>query len=216
MADRRTKIVFFDWHDTLSQSLFWDHLKDREHPRHEWYGSMAQALLFENKPLVGKWMRGQVTKETVARFLSECLGYPAEIILEDLGESCRNMRFVLDDLPVMIGRLRSSGMKCVVATDNMDTFREHTIPGMGLRDIFDDFLISSELGVLKHDIDRERGKIPFFDPYLERKGVSYDQVVLVDDSMDDGFYARKGFRILQVDGPESLRKHIGSVVSQVV
>ncbi|MCR4323171.1 MAG: HAD family hydrolase, partial [Candidatus Azambacteria bacterium] len=119
--------------------------------------------------------------------------------------SCQNMSYAFDGLLKIIQDLRKSGIKCVIATDNMDTFRRWTIPGMNLKKYFDDFLISNELKNMKFDIDRKNNIIPFFDSYLKENNLNYGDVALIDDCIDDGFYGENGFDILQTNSPESLK-----------
>ena len=158
--------------------------------------------------MLNPWMRGETTTGKVLDAIGRGTGIPKEVMEKELAESCRNMRFAFEELPGLIGDLKRQGIRCIVATDNMDTFREYTIPGMKLTELFDDFLISCELGTLKFDVDKEKGTIPFFDPFLSRECLNYEDVVLLDDCVDGGFYAEKGFRIAQVNGPEELREQI--------
>ena len=91
----------------------------------------------------------------------------------------------------------------VVATDNMDTFRRFTIPRMGLEKIFDDFLLSCELGCFKYDVSCLR--LPFFDNYLKKKNLNYQEVVLIDDSLEkSGIFEKLGFKIEYVNKKNSL------------
>lgn len=145
------KTIFFDWHKILSTSPFWDQWKDPTHPRHEWYAPLSQHLLGENMPTVEKWMRGKMTAEDIARLLGNRLGYSPGIIFQNLKESCETMRFVSDDILPLIQRIRKSGTKCIIATDNMDAFRRYVVPALELEKYFDDFLVSFDRGLLKFD-----------------------------------------------------------------
>jgi len=91
----------------------------------------------------------------------------------------------------------------VIATDNMDTFERFTVPSMRLKDIFDDFLISHSLRVLKGDV--QENSIPFFDGYLNKNNLIYMETVLLDDCADyTGAYDRLGLQIIQITSPEKL------------
>lgn len=114
------------------------------------------------------------------------------------------MNFVSEEIVHLIRKVRTTGIRCVIATDNMDTFREYTIPRMNLDALFDDFLISCELGVLKFETDKIRKRIPFFDNYLTENNLRYSDVLLFDDCVDDGFYQDMGFQIFQVSRPHDL------------
>lgn len=198
---KKYRAVFFDWHKTLSQSLFWDQLKDPQHPRHIWRARLERCLMKENKPLLRDWMHGLVDVSAVTARLSEQCGYPGETILSDLIESCGNMRFVSDEVLPLVRKLRDKGVRCVIATDNMDTFRKYVVPALRLDRHFDDMLVSSERGALKFEVTD--ASIPFFDGYLRGCGLRYDEVVLLDDHTDPtGTYERLGFDIIQISGPE--------------
>lgn len=195
------KTVFFDWNKTLSNSLFWEQLGNPEHKRHSWNADISTYLFEENRYLISEWMKGLVDSHGIVEKISFQYGYSPEILLEDLTESCRNMKFVSDEVLPLVQKLREKGMKCVIATDNMDTFMEYTVPAMDLKKHFDGFLVSSEKGLFK--FDTEGDSIPFFEKYLKENNLDYGEVVLIDDCIDkSGTYERLGFDILQVSSPD--------------
>lgn len=195
------KAIFFDWNGTLSTSLFWDQWKDSAHPRHKWYVPLSRYLLGENMPIVMEWMRGKVTAEDIARLLGDRFGYSRETIFQDLKESCEAMRLVSDEVLPLVQKLRRSGMKCVIATDNMDTFTRFTVPALRLSEHFDGVLNSFDIGSLKFDTNGD--SIPFFDEYTEKNDVKYKDAVLIDDCIDkSGVYKKLGFDILQISSPD--------------
>lgn len=198
---RKYKTIFFDWNGTLSMSLFWDQWKDLAHPRHEWHAPLSRYLLGENMWAVMEWMRGKVVAEDIARLLGDRFGYSSEIIFQDLKESCESMRLVSDEVLPLVQKLRRSGVKCVIATDNMDTFTRFTVPALRLSEHFDGVLNSFEMGMLK--FDTEGDSIPFFHEYLEKNNLNYKDVALIDDCIDkSGTYEKRGFDILQVFSPD--------------
>jgi phosphoglycolate phosphatase-like HAD superfamily hydrolase len=205
MSQAAPKIVFFDWNKTLSHSRFWEQLEDARHPHYEDGKKIFKFLFQDNRSMLNPWMRGELTTDKVLDAISLGTGVSKDILEKELAESCRNMRFAFEELPEMIGELKKRGMRCVIATDNMDTFRKYTIPGMKLEELFDDFLVSCELGVLKFDKGENAESIPFFDSFLKERGLGYDQVVLLDDCTDDGTYAKRGFRIWKNTSPEEFR-----------
>lgn len=194
------KTIFFDWHNTLSTSLFWDQWKDSKHPRHEWYAPLSQYLLGENMRVVMDWMRGRVNAEEISKMLADRFGYSYDIIFQDLKESCESMRLVSDEILPFVQKLRENGTKCVIATDNMDTFTRFTVPALRLSEHFDSIINSFERGVLKQDIDEQNpDRIPFFDEYLKKNNLQCEDVALIDDCIyKGGVYERMGFDILQI------------------
>ncbi len=194
---KQYQAIFFDWNKTLSNSLFWEQLENPEHERYGWNVDISRYLFKENRHLISEWMKGMIDAWQIVEKISLRYGYSSDILLEDLIESCRNMKFVSDEVLPLIQKLRGSGVQCVIATDNMDTFMKYTVPGMELERYFDGFLSSFDLKRFKYDTEGEN--IPFFDNYLQQYGFSYADVILIDDSPDtSGVYERLGFDILQI------------------
>ncbi len=195
------KVIFFDWNKTLSNSLFWEQLGDSRHERHGWSNNISTYLFNENRHFISDWMRGKMDDMEIVNRISLRFDYPSETLLEDLAESCRNMKFVSNDVIVLVKKLRKKGIRCVIATDNMDTFRKYTVPALELERHFDDILVSVDRGSLK--FDTKEAQIPFFDGYLRENGLSYDDVVLMDDCVDgSGVYNKLKFDIIQVFNPD--------------
>ncbi len=193
--------IFFDWNKTLSNSLFWEQLGNPEHERHSWDADISRYLFEENRHLVSEWMKGVIDARGIVEKISLCYGYSADILSEDLAESCRNMEFVSEEVLPLIQELRRNGVRCVIATDNMDMFARYTVPALKLIEYFDDILVSFDKGLLKFDVKNDA--IPFFDGYLMENNLSYKDVVLIDDRIDtSGTYEKQGFDILQVFGPD--------------
>ena len=143
------KAIFFDWNKTLSNSLFWEQLGDFNHERHEWNENISTYLFRDNKNLISDWMRGEIADKEIVNRISLQFGYSSDVLLEDLIDSCRNMKLVSDEVITLVQRLRQKGIRCVIATDNMDTFRKYTVPALELEKYFDDILVSSDSGVFK-------------------------------------------------------------------
>ncbi|KKT13940.1 MAG: hypothetical protein UV92_C0011G0011 [Parcubacteria group bacterium GW2011_GWA1_43_27] len=208
MIAGKYKTLFFDWDKALSYSRFWERLEDPQNPHNREGEVISHFLFHENRDLLAPWMRGELYTHDILTQISEQTGIDYNFIRKELEHSCRNMRFVSDEITHLIRKVRNTGVRCVIATDNMDTFREFTIPHMKLDYLFDDFLISCELGVLKFEADKEHRRIPFFDAYLKENNLNYSDVVLFDDCVDDGFYHDIGFQIVQVTKPHDLITHL--------
>ncbi len=201
------KIIFIDWHSTLSRSLFWDQLKTITHRYHSYHDQILQTIFHVDPNLITDWMLGKHTTEDVCKFISLHVKLPSKIIQNELIMSCQMMHFVDKQIPKLVAKIRRKGIRVVIATDNMDTFRRFTLPALHLDKCFDDFLISSELGVFKYTFVDD--KIPFFDPYLQEHNVTYADVVLLDDSLDKtGTYKRKGFHVRQVKDKDNLIEYL--------
>lgn len=195
--NKKYKVVFFDWNKTLSNSLFWEQLGDSNHKRHEWNKNISTYLFQNNKHLISDWMRGEIEDREIVNRISLQFNYSSETLLEDLVDSCRNMKFVSDDVIALVKKLRKKGTRCVIATDNMDTFRKYTVPALELEKHFDDILVSTDSGLFK--FDTKGTEIPFFDSYLKKYNLRYEDAVLIDDCVDmSGVYNKLKFDILQV------------------
>ena len=206
------KVVFIDWNKTLSHSLFWSHMAKKGHPYNQHFNKIIQYLFIKNKALIDLWMRGEYTSEDISKIISKAIKLDKEIVLQELAISCKNMSFVSPKIPRLIESIQRKGIKAVIATDNMDTFRRYTIPGMNLTNIFDDFLISFDLKCLKGDFKRK--KLLFFDNYLKNNNLSFSDVILLDDCLDTtGTYNSLGFKIIETDTPERLIKALSSYAS---
>jgi FMN phosphatase YigB (HAD superfamily) len=172
------RVVFVDWANTLSTSLFWQQgpgcrLSAADSAR-------VESYVFSHAELVRQWMLGTVTAEDVCTLAAGSLGLAAADLLADLELSCRRMEF---DDPASVDTLRAireQGTKVVLATDNMDTFYRWTVPALHLRGIFDAILDSASLRALKGDL--VDGQSPFFGPWLSEQRIAPSEAVLVDDS----------------------------------
>lgn len=199
------KVIFIDWNKTLSHSLFWEHLRGEEHPNHKYFEAMNRWLFTDNKDLITPWMRGELSVDNITERMGQETEIGSSIVSKELQYSCEQMQYSINGLENIIAKIRSKGMKVVIATDNMDTFTKYTIPAMKLNDIFDDIPNSYDMGYLKDDIDPP-DKIPFFDEYLERNGWTYRDAVLLDDSPDtSGKYANLDFNRVLIDSSEKFK-----------
>lgn len=189
IAEHLPKVVFIDWHNTLSSSFFfasWENTEEYE---------VLQSVLFgSDSELVNKWMRGKLTYVEVLRTVSERTGISYSDLFNKLVESIEDMRWldatVFDD----ISRLRGMGVQVVIASDNMDVFGLWTVENLGLHSLFDDVLLSSDIGRLKSDGG-------FFDAWLERHSILPSDAVLVDDSDDAVLPEGMGFLHVNADAP---------------
>lgn len=210
---RHYKVIFFDWHKTLSRCDFWVQLRDPAHDRHRWHGNITSFLFGENDTLVQQWMRGVVDEEKIIQIISEKFGYSTEVLREDLAESCRAMTFASDAILPLVDATRKKGIQCVVATDNMDIFKKYVVPALKLDEHFDDMLVSFDQKALKFDVSEDMKSVPFFEKYLDSNGFVYADALLIDDRVDtSGAYAKLGFDTFQVKGVEGLLGKLREIV----
>lgn len=212
-VNMKKKAVFIDWNKTLSYSLFWEQLKDSSHKLNKHHGDIEKWLFVDNKHHIDPWMRGLISEDDILTQMSDDIGVSKGVIKKELALSCNNMKLCSPKIEKLIRDLQKNNVAVVIATDNMDTFRKYTVPALKLGNIFDAILISSELGVLKDDKEPS-GRIPFFDDYLEERGLTYADSVLLDDSPDSsGKFLSLGFSRVMIDSPEKLVNSLEELVA---
>jgi FMN phosphatase YigB (HAD superfamily) len=202
------RVVFVDWANTLSTSLFWQQRPGCRLSAAD--SAKAESYVFSRAEHVRQWMLGAVTAEDVCASAAGKLGLAAADLLADLEHSCRSMEF---DDPAAVDALRAireQGTKVVLATDNMDTFFRWTVPALHLRGIFDAILDSASLGALKGGL--VDGQSPFFGPWLSDQGIVPFEAVLVDDS-PSASAAAIGLQTRLVEHPRKLASVLAEFVS---
>lgn len=206
------KTIFLDWNKTLSNSIFWEQMKNPAHPQNSFAEKLEEFLFKKNYFLINEWMLGREKSEGICQKISEAISLEFDILFEELVISSQKMKFVDERIPEILKVIRKKGIGVIVATDNMDTFRRFTVPGMELDKIFDGFLVSSELGCFKYDIVNSR--LPFFDDYFRLRKLSYEEAVLIDDSIEKtGTFEKIGFEIKNVRNKQELVKALKAYVS---
>lgn len=206
------KTIFLDWNKTLSNSIFWEQMKNPAHPQNAFIEKLEDYLFNKNYFLINEWMLGREKSEGICKKISMAINLKFDVLFKELVISSQKMKFVDDQIPSVLKEIRKKGIKVIVATDNMDTFRRFTIPGMKLDKIFDGFLISSELGCFKYDIVDNR--LPFFDDYFNSKKVNHKEAILIDDSIEKtGIFEKVGFMIKNVQNKQELMELLETYVS---
>ncbi|NWF65809.1 MAG: hypothetical protein HXY38_16175 [Chloroflexi bacterium] len=180
---KKYKVVFLDWNGTLSDSKFWGHLENPQHPNSHLFPKIEKTLFGELKHLLKPWMRGETTSEDVISQISEKAELNHNIILNEFVESCKNMKLATRRFTELIKQIQNSGTKVVVATDNMDSFPRWTVPALKLNEIFDDILESHSLKAMKGDFI-EDGKSLFFHDFFSKHNIQPQESILIDDSED--------------------------------
>lgn len=163
-------VVFIDWYGTLNTNLFWENLLNRPEMK-----AAQQRLIGVDIDIFNDWMRGKYSCEEINRLVAEWSGLPYELLWQEFVVSCQNM-FFDESLKEIIKKLRLSAY-VILATDNMDCLRKFTVPALGLEEVFDKIIVSSDLGFLKSEKDGE-----FFLPNLHELHIPIDRSFLIDGS----------------------------------
>ena len=200
---QNTKVIFLDWNKTLSYSLFWGHLSDSSHSNNYIVDPVIDWLFNKNQKIIDDWMRGKYSAEEICTMISNETKIDYKIIFDELVASCQNMEFCDPTITSLLHSIKLKGIKVVVATDNMDTFRRFTVPSLKLESLFDDLLISSEIGAMKGDYDGNNSA--FFQTYMEKNGLSFSETILLDDCANKMDICRSiGLPYININSPEQI------------
>ncbi len=121
------------------------------------------------------WMKGDLTSQDIASYLSEHLVEPKEDILSALRKGCSSMTFnpAVHDFAL---KQRETGRKTALVTANMDVFSEVVVPSHELGSLFDLVLNTSDHRTLDKSILWKKA-LKSFGPEF-----SFATSVLIDDS----------------------------------
>lgn len=204
---QKLKVLFVDWHKTLCSLPLFHELQDGNE---ELFDKLDRRL-FEDMPiaLFIEWMRGKFTKSDVVNLLAgEDLSI--EFVHRILKSSCEKMFFDREEFWPLIAKVRKGGRKVVIATDNIDTFCEYTVPALRLDQYFDDIICSFNIKCLKKDV--KNGKMLFFEDYLQKNSVGYDEAILLDDSIETVNACHKcGMQAELINSPDDVIRILNAV-----
>ncbi len=206
------KVVFIDWDGTLSGSRFWE--RWRGTPQYE----LIQSKLFgsrEGKLIIRDWMLGLRDYKSVLSYLTEATTIPYNELARELQYSAENMQFIDQQALEKIRLLREYGVKVLIATDNMDTFRLWTMPALGIESLFDGVLASDIQGAMKSYLSSD-GVSLFFAPYFLQNDLAPQNMVLIDDSIDTKVVEKFGMNFMHVDDKHSLTFHLDNILKEFI
>lgn len=207
--------IFVDWGGTLSNSRFWERWKDD--PEYSERYARIQSALFESaagKSLVRDWMTGFKNRNHALTYLNEHEGLPVDELEDELRYSAQNMKLIEPDVLSTIRSLRDMGKMVVIATDNMDTFSDWTVPALKLDEHFDDILTSSSLRVTKTTMSSMYNRSTFFYGYLNEMGIAPENSLLIDDSLDVKCVQSTGMDFLHVTDLQPLSHHLEAIMNE--
>lgn len=195
------RVVFVDWHGVLSRDPFWSSiLQSDSHPLRNRLQAKVGGVF--SQPVSHEWMKGGVTSEQIIEQMALQLpaNYGEDFLRRRLDDDCRTMRV---NVP-LFELLRSirDGALVVIATDNMDCFKEtfervrsakRTSSKAAerlahwARDC-DAIVCSSDVRALKAE-----DPVGFFGPFLADRGLGFSDAALIDDRADNcEAFARQG------------------------
>jgi FMN phosphatase YigB (HAD superfamily) len=188
------KTIFIDWDGTLSVSRFWGHWQTEDISA---YNLIQRSLFRDNPGIIHDWMRGFVSAEQVCAEVSIRTNIDRHKLILNLEKSCREMKFIYPDSLDIIQEKRKSGIKVLIATDNMDTFNRWTMPSLKLDEYFDGVINSFTRGALKNEVDNA-GRSLFFQHYLSQNSLFPEETLWIDDQPAQDTAKLLGMKFSQV------------------
>jgi FMN phosphatase YigB (HAD superfamily) len=207
----RPQVLFVDWDGTLSNSRFWERwsLTASEQAKYQ----LIQRTLFQNaRDLLHDWMCGFRSTAFVIQYVAESTGIAYDELLNELRYSCENMKFINAPDINVVQEIRAKGTKVIIATDNMDTFRNWTMPALKIDDTFDGVLLSNTLGAMKAHVQPD-GTSMFFNHYLSQNNIQPHNTVLIDNSVTNKVVENFGMHFLHVNSTARLSHHLYELAS---
>ena len=171
------KTIFLDWNGTICNNVFWQQL-DNDSTK-EIFEKIKKCLFIDNGNLIDPWMKNQLSMNDIINTISNKTKINKQFLKEQLIFSSENMNFINPEIPNIIKLIQEKGIKVVLASDNMDVFR-YTISKLKLDLLFDDLLLSNEIGFLKTEWTGNTSL--FFKNYIKRKHLNLSECILIDDA----------------------------------
>lgn len=198
ILNKQNKILFLDWNGTLSNSFFWEHMRLSKDPSvKSLYERWDTCLFCKPKEYIQGWMRGEYSTESVLKELATETDTKYEVVLKEFITGCKAMKFVSEDIPVIVKDLQKAGYYVLIATNNMDCFTRWTVSSMKLHLLFDEILNSFYLKGLKHE--EIGGKSVFFENIFTKYDVIPKNCIFIDDSADkNGYIENLGIKYIQI------------------
>jgi len=146
------------------------------------------------------WMRGDLSSDDIAEYLSQHCTYKRTEILNGLRQGCANMHFNPGVWQFAQAQKRS-GRKTVLATANMDVFTEVIVPSHSLQTVFDVIMNTADIGTLEKEVLWQQAL------HELRDGASFSNSLLIDDSAPMvSLFAELGGAAYQYVGDDELRR----------
>lgn len=178
------KTFIFDFDGVLCRDRFYTHTL---FPQYKNIVDWIQGNVFGNVELVEKWMRGQTTSEEINKIVAEAHGFEFTFLHKEFLKSVQLMQ-LNENIKKLVRKLKVSGRKVGLVTNNMDVFSDITIKNHKLDELFDVIINSSDYGMLKKDNNGE-----LFDIALRKlKSEIRDSLVIDDSSVVIEMYHQKG------------------------
>ncbi len=197
---RRIKCVVFDFGFTFSPDFYFK-ISPPETPK--WH-EIIHEHIFSDPSITIPWMKGELTSRDVAGIIGRYVPLDTETIFSTMEEGCKALAFN-PSVWLFALKLRLTGRKIALVTDNMDVFTNVVVPAHKLDRIFDVIVNSSDF----HEIDKE-----FLWPIaFERldEGIGYSNSLLIEDGeTEPGKFRKLGGSAYRFTTDKVFSKWVGS------
>jgi FMN phosphatase YigB (HAD superfamily) len=192
--------VFFDFDGVLGTDRFYTTLG----PEYAAVTHWINRNVFSGEKYCDAWMRGELSWWDINKIIAAATGMDCELLDEKLEESVRLMQ-VNHVLIELAEKLKRSGIKVALVTNNMDIFNDITVPEKGLDKVFPVIVNSFDCKLMKHDED---GRI--FDIAREKLGLpDFKDILLFDDTQTYcEIFRKKGGQAFQYENQEAFLKWV--------
>lgn len=194
---RRIKSVVFDFAGTLCSEPYFTPLGQDS------LKAIGQLVFGDNSlQWADPWMKGDISSQDIAQYLSRSLPEIQDRILSALREGCSALNFNSAVYNFAVAQ-RQAGRKTALVTANMDVFTEVVVPARGLDRVFDVVLNTADHHTLDKSILWRRAFS------ILGSGRSFSSALLIDDSprMIAMFRSLGGFAY-QYEGDEAFHDWI--------
>lgn len=169
---KRYTTVFWDFDGVWSEDVFYKSLA-KTHPR-VWNFIQTKIWGHDGEGRVEKWMRGDLTKDDINRYISEGTGMDFDTLTRTFLDDVAKMKMDTRHIPI-VQAIKKQGMKVGMVTNNMDVFDTVTRLRLKLDNLFDGVFNSFTYKKLKTE--------GLFDIAMQSFGnPDYDTTLLIDDS----------------------------------
>ena len=171
---RKIKCVVFDFGFTLSPDYYFNVT-----PPDCWqWHPVIQKVIFGEAGIMIPWMKGELSSLDIAGILARHLPLDPATIAATMEKGCERLHFN-PAVRVFAAAQKAAGRKTALVTDNMDVFTRVVVPALGLEQLFDVILNSSDF----HEIRKE-----FLWPIAFERlgdGIGYANSLLIEDGENE-------------------------------
>lgn len=178
MQNNNLSLILFDFHNVLSRGRFYSTL---ENTNPEQYKMIMHRLFSpQSYDFIAKWMRGEISFQTIHKLIAEEVSVSAHTLDEALIESVKQIE-LNHKMMEFSQNMRELGVSVAILTDNMDVFSDIYVPHVQLDKKFDGIFASNIYKKLKSD-----GNGEFIFEAISKMGADTKNTLFIDDCAANG------------------------------